>query len=173
MPQEVSEMIFIADDQEIKAIISLLYITGARISEILNLNNDDITYHTENNSKYIRLRIRTLKQKKTGSPFVRLRFLEFNINTPFIINFIEYLPSRAKHDKVFTRYRELAYYYIKKTNRYLSPHAFRHSRAQKFADIIVNPFKLMALTGHVDIKNVMKYVDTSKIALKEFRDKYD
>ena len=152
-------------------ILTLLYDTAARASEIINLKVEDI--HLE--EKYIiligkgnkqrivpmmeqkkKLLIRYVEKKKKKNGYL------FNINGKKI--------SQYTLTKIINKYS-------KKINKQISPHTFRHTRAVHLLDKGVNIIYIQELLGHTSVNTTMEYakvIEKSKFeAIKKVNPKMD
>jgi len=151
---------------QLKAIIATLYVTGARISEILALTPRDIRVNRK--EKLIEINIISLKRKeKEEKPFPTARPLSFNKDTPFIKLLTNYVKDHKTQDKLFYISREMVWYHIKKASESCSPHIFRHSRLQKLADLGATAHQIRMFAGHKKLGSSISYIESSKHALKD------
>lgn len=116
-----------------------------------------------------------LERSKKTKPYTETRILTFKRHNKYVQIFEDYVVWTLKLElddevKLFTLSRQLANYYIKKLNENVSPHAFRHSRFQKLADLGANPIQLKAFGGWKKMETVMKYVEASKLQTEPLKD---
>ena len=121
-----------AESLDLKAFISLIYITGCRLIEECDMTNDDIT--TEKDK--VKMRLYTAKRKDR-----KRRLLILNKNTPFM-NIILRHWKRNENLSLF-RYSKRTYQrrilelnkliHGDNINNYITAHQLRHSRASYLA----------------------------------------
>ncbi len=137
-----------------KVLVKMLYDSGARISEILNLTLKDIDFEAGEISVMGKGRKpRTSFMQKSTIDLLKLLIKSKNIVSP--------------NSLIFTIKPKTAWYHLKKygekfLNRDLHPHMFRHSRLQHLADNGVDAFEIKALAGHSTISITETYVKSSK-----------
>jgi len=114
-----------------KAFVLMLWFTGARLHEVLNLTVRDI----EIGQDYIAVKIKTLKRKDHA---VRINYIP--IRHPFSIILMKYLYRRVRYAKyknqnirIFPFRKTKAEEIIKEFDPYWYPHLFRHTRATLLA----------------------------------------
>ena len=152
--EQVKRMIKVTDDIRMKAILALIWVTGARIGEILKLRKEDFT--VDLNTDTVLILIPTLKG---GSP----RELELSINdTPTMKEII--LPYLAKRDNLLfdigrRRTQQLLQKINKETDYWLTFHQFRHSRITYLArKERASTAELMDWTGWNTSRQVGTYI---------------
>lgn len=141
-------------------ILSLLYDTGARASEIINLKISDI--HLE--EKYIILTGKGNKQRivpimENTKQLLIKHIEENNIVNGYLFNI---------NGKRFSQYTllKIVNKYAKNIDKNISPHTFRHTRAVHLLDKGVNLVYIQELLGHSSITTTMEYakvIEKSKI----------
>lgn len=132
-------------------LLTLLYDTAARASEIIDLKIEDI--HLE--EKYIILTGKGNKQrivsmmeqtKKLLINYIKENYIEsgylFNING-----------NKFSHDTL----SKIINKYTKNIDKQISPHTFRHTRAVHLLDKGVNVIYIQELLGHTSINTTMEY----------------
>lgn len=135
--QETEDMILDADTKCDKALIAILWNTGHRISEILELERSDIWY----DDKWIWFRLKVGKR--------RLEFIH-TIKIPRRAMFVSYIVdyhSELNDNKLFDFTRQYVDYKLKKLNPRASAHKFRHSLATRLAEKGANRYQLDAFFG--------------------------
>lgn len=133
------------------SLISLLYDTAARASEIINLKIEDI-YLEE---KYIILTGKGNKQRIVS-------IMEQTKN--LLVNYIKENHIKSGYlfnikGKNFSQYTltKIVNKYSKKINKQISPHTFRHTRAVHLLDRGVNIIYIQELLGHTSVTTTMEY----------------
>lgn len=134
-PEEVGEMIKKADRARDECLIAVHYLTGARVSEIIELKREHITITDEE----LTIRFKARK-KRTYGPLLKTDKLIFSRDAPFTDRISDYLlennfndddyifPGRGEH---LTRQR--VWQIIKGLNPQTSSHFFRHTRLNKLS----------------------------------------
>lgn len=173
--QEVEDMISIANNIRDKAIISILYLYGCRITECLNLKKSDITI----DNKYIHIKFTVLKRKsKSGLPFKHVVLV--NRDSPFTSYIIDHVTAFDNPDddlflndngnrmmrQEFTRI-------LKKITNNAWCHLFRHTRLTKLAEQGATATQLMTWAGWTDTRPAGIYVQRSTKLIKPLADKIE
>ena len=127
--EDVKMMINAAKDIRMKAILALVWITGARIGEILKLRKEDFIIDPEKN-----LVLLTIQTLKGGVP----RELKLDINTPTMKEIVlRYIQTRHAN-QLFDIGERRAQQWLTEINqelwkddktKWLTFHQFRHSRS--------------------------------------------
>lgn len=131
-------------------LITLLYDTAARASEIINLKVEDI--HLE--EKYIILTGKGNKQRVVSMMEQTKKLLvdyfkENNTQSGYLIN--------INGKKMNERFLRDIIKNINPLNRKISPHVFRHTRAVHLLDKGVNIMYIQELLGHTSVNTTMEY----------------
>lgn len=165
---------------EMRAILAFLYVSGARISEVLILRVRDVIVDGSD----VKVTVATLKRGKSGSPITLTRDLVFTTTTPYINLFIDHWLYAKKemeenpdlYDKdlyLFDSNRKQVWYYIHKVNDYCSPHIFRHSRLQKLADLGASAHEIRLWAGHKRVETSTRYIEQSAQMSERWKYKID
>lgn len=166
--EEVEEMIKKVDQISSnplrdKALLATLYLTGARISEVLNLRKEDLWI--DERKKMVFFRMRPQKRRDT-SPLKHHHILGLSINAPFmnyILELADIMPSRDSWlfhgDYVYPISRVTAWRIIKKLNPNTFPHFFRHTRASILAEMGADAFEIRDWLGRKTLPE--EYVRTN------------
>lgn len=111
---DVIELAKSIDDSKIKALFCALYLTGGRITEVLNLKPKDIELVESKDGKTAMLvKMITLKNKKTGVRIVPIDVRKANME--LIKPLLELRQKTRNDDKMWgDMSRNLAFYYISK-----------------------------------------------------------
>lgn len=149
---EVDSMIERANSFEHKFLIAMLYLTGARPSELLELTREDFEVYYD----YVNVLLRT---KKRGLPRTIQLWNDAPYVKPIILPYIEWL-DRAGLESVFsfkspTWIRIIVY--RASDNKYC-PYSFRHSRLTKMAKAGAGPFELMQWKGAKRFDSIRPYI---------------
>jgi len=149
---EVDEMISRADNFEHKFLLAMLYLTGARPSELLDLRREDFEVYYD----YVNVLLRT---KKRGLPRTLQLWNDAPYVTDIILPYIEYL-DRDMMEGVFTfktpTWVRIIVYRL--SNNKYCPYSFRHSRLTKMAKAGAGPFELMVWKGAKRFDSIRPYI---------------
>jgi len=158
-----------------KALISILWLTGARIQEVLNLTKEDILIDED----YLKIRLQTLKKRRKENEnkfMITYRNLEFERDSNNIVmkecinNIIEYYNSIAegKLFKISQRWaREIINRVTTETiQKRLAAHHFRHSRFTYLAEKNIPINILLHLKGSSDLRSIVPYLQAKHIRIK-------
>lgn len=147
-------------------ILTLLYETGARVSELINIKLEDINFI----NKYVILhgkgnKIRTVPISKDVLNILNNFIKRFNIT-----NKNSYLLGSKYSDKIsrfgvqhvidiyIKKAKEMyPHYYVKK----ITPHSFRHSKAMHLLEAGVNLIYIRDILGHKSITTTEIYAKTN------------
>ena len=152
-------------------ILTLLYDTAARASEIINLKIEDI--HLE--EKYIILTGKGNKQRivpmmEQTKSLLTLYYRENRIISGYLFNINGKKFSKNTLSEIVNKYSKII-------NKKISPHTFRHTRAVHLLDKGVNIIYLQELLGHSSINTTMEYakvIEKSKFdAIKKANPRID
>ncbi|MEM7820443.1 MAG: site-specific integrase [Candidatus Aenigmatarchaeota archaeon] len=160
--KDVEQMLEMVHSKEHRIAIILLYLTGARPSEILSLTKQDFII-LENELK---IKIKTLKRGLD-------RTLIFDrLSTPFATELIAYVNNLAR-DKLFSfssdaRLRQIVY---KASGNRFTPYTFRHNRHYKLAELGATPYELMSWKGSRSMESVAPYVMKAGQMIEKLKDK--
>ena len=148
-------------------ILTLLYETGARVSELINIKLEDITL---NNTPYIILhgkgnKTRSVPISKDVSNILKTYLSRFSIN-----NQNDYILKNRLNEKIT---RDGVQYiidtYIEKAkekypnlyNKKITNHSFRHSKAMHLLEAGVNLVYIRDILGHKSITTTEVYAKTN------------
>lgn len=148
------------------ALLSLLYDTAARASELLNIKLDDILL--DDNPK-VALYGKGNKQRRV--PITNnTKEIILNYINEFKIERYSYLFSNSKGLKYTTKMLEhVIKKYCKKANieKNIHPHSFRHSRAMHLLESGINLIYIRDLLGHSSVKTTEIYARTNEELLRK------
>jgi len=166
---EVEDMIENAHCLRDKAMISILYILGCRITEALNIKKDDIILQIDD---MVSFRIRALKRRDASGVEYSHKITVVK-DTPFMENILAYIDTISYEDKLFDISRVHAWRIIDKLNKNAWCHLFRHTRLTKLAEKGASPFQLQTWAGWKSIKNADSYVQKSDKLILDLANKVD
>ena len=168
--EEAKAIIDSLEAEDMRVIVALLYLTGARVSEVLALTS----YAVKIGHKEVEITVPSLKRpdiKKAGA-FLPSRPLTFKRDAPFMDIIARHVKHvrRIKVDKLFTYKRFKVWYELKKVTQKCSPHSFRHSRLQKLADLGATQSQIKAFAGHSRLDSSTAYIEASKVLIAGVKD---
>ena len=158
-----------------RAMLELLFATGMRISELCNLNREQIddsgrifimgkgkkqrfVYLTPRAQEHLE---RYLSTRNDGSPALFIPYTGRNVSSPKKRISTNYLQERIK------RYREKL-----KINVPTSAHSLRHGFATYLAEEGANPAAIQILLGHESLDTTTRYVHASDKYAEETHRRY-
>ena len=160
-----------------KALIYVLWLTGARISEALRLTLDDVRIDVdEDGRKVLVFEIFTLKRRDhpTRAIPVYLDHPEDGKLARWLVNYFKGLaqknikwlfPDLRSFDKPINR--KHAWRILKQLDERLHCHLLRHSRLTEKARKRMGAFHLQKLAGWTDLRPAMRYIHLDYSDLQE------
>ena len=161
---EINELIYKLDGLD-KLIVSTLYFTGVRVSELININLNDFSFRGGNLTLTI-----TGKGNKSREILVpqKLReiFKELGINltgNAFLLETKDYYGNRRPYSRGTINYRlkNIAKKYG--IDSKLSPHWFRHSHATNALLRGANLREIQQQLGHSSLNTTQQYLDATEL----------
>lgn len=171
---EIEELLKIPDDsiQGLRDhfIIELLYSTGIRVSELVNIKIGDIDFK----NKIIKIKGKGSKERiviygKVCSDLLE-RYLSSSRNNIKNSNLNDYLILNLKGNKLTDRsVRNIIDKYMKKTSiqKHVSPHTLRHTFATHLLDNGADLKAVQELLGHADLGTTQIYTHVSNERLRD------
>ncbi len=153
-----------------KAMVELMYATGMRVSELINLNIEDVHI----NNEFIDVRGKGNKERIVPVNDIAIKALQ-----DYIINGRIVLNKLNRHDAVFLNYqgnrisRQSFWKFLTKhceevgVQKHINPHKLRHSFATHMLENGVDLRLVQELLGHEDISTTQIYTHINKSHLKE------
>ncbi|MCM8786852.1 MAG: site-specific integrase [Candidatus Omnitrophica bacterium] len=153
--KELRETINRARSNEIKVLIAILYLTGARISEVKSIRAKDI--EIDEDCWYIEMI--TLKQRKKEWQIPIKRRLKLVREVLFEKIILPYLKAMGfkENEFIFSKTRQYYYKEIKFANPNMYPHLFRHTLATVLSER-VDPYSLKEWFGWKKLETSLRYV---------------
>lgn len=152
--------------------------TGLRFGDAMNLTNDKIDFKPKDNTLTVRTTMEKVENTRNIKLVLPLHQL-FN-GMPMKILLKYFNPKGADGDTIFQQLtnqevnRQLKILAIaSKIKMVLSFHISRHTFGSLLADITANPYLIMQLMGHADIKTSMIYIHQSESRLTKSLEKYE
>lgn len=163
---EVSQLVDNMHTLELKAIIAALYLTGARISEVLQLKTNNII----KKDKDVTIILVSLKRRGNSSskPTRSLTFEEDAKLMNYLLDYKDFM-ERKRIKRMFKLSRQMVWYHIRQHTDVISPHCFRHSRLQQLADAGAGSHRLRSFAGHAKLETSTTYVESSSALLEPLK----
>jgi integrase/recombinase XerD len=165
--QEVLKLIDSADNLKSKLIVSLLYSSGLRVSEIVNLKVSDIDF--QNNIGWVR--------KGKGS-----KDRMFNLSKNLNDEIQKYLEGRenkyvfSKEEPLTTRNVQKIIFNLRNKagiNKKVTPHTMRHSYATHLLEQGTDIRIIQSLLGHSNLNTTQVYTHVSSDQIKKVQNPFD
>ena len=142
-------------------LVAILYLTGARPSEVLELQQKDIEIQEDQ----LAIRLVTKKLGRAKGFTIRQRFLEIQKSSPFVDYILKW---HSQKDGLLleitdSRIRQIIY---KLSENEFCPYHFRHSRLTKLSRNGASLDELMYWKGSKDEKSVIEYLKAKPIGRK-------
>ncbi len=158
-----------------KACLELMYATGMRVSELVNLKMDDINMDVgfvKCFGKGSKERIVPFgkKAKESIQRYLeksRPKFLKKNISNFLFLTRLSKPMSRQSFWKIIKRYVKIA-----KIKKKVTPHSLRHSFATHILERGADLRIVQEMLGHSDISTTQIYTHVSKDRLKSIHQKF-
>lgn len=158
-----------------KACLELMYATGMRVSEVVNLKMDDINMavgFAKCFGKGSKERIVPFgkKAKESLERYLeksRPQFLKKNISNFLFLTRLGKSMSRQTFWKIIKRYTKLA-----RLKKKITPHSLRHSFATHILERGADLRIVQEMLGHADISTTQIYTHVSKDRLKSIHEKF-
>ena len=178
--EEVMDVLEMPDMQNVygirdRAIIEVLYASGIRVSELVSLDIDDISW----SNKCIKVLGKRNKERLALLSDVTLEYLKVYINENRVKLLKEKSSTKAlflnnRGDRLTDRsIRNIVKKYIKMAaiSKDVSPHTFRHSFATHMLDNGADLRTVQELLGHVELSTTQIYTHFTKSRIKQVYDK--
>jgi len=166
--QEIKNLIDATEFEKTKLIIKMLYSTGLRVSELVNLMPKDIDFNQKEGW------VRKGKGSKDRS---------FNLNQDLSQELKNYLEKNPDNKYLFSRDKPLTARNIQlilkrlskkaNINKKISPHTLRHSFATHLLDRGENLMLIKDLLGHENLETTKIYTHISREQLKKVKTPLD
>lgn len=158
--EETKDMIERAKSLRNKAMIALLYLTGARISEILSVKREDFV--VDEKKKMI---IVNISVEKRGENWVHS--VPMGFNAPFMTYIARWLDANNS-GLLFPIGRIRAWRIVHQLNSDVWPHAFRRNRGNRLIDKGASPHELMTWMGWKSISTADNYITRTSSRIEKF-----
>jgi integrase/recombinase XerD len=155
-----------------KAMLELLYATGIRVSELINLDIDDLNLsagvlrcRSKDKERYIPLYPAAIRALSEYTTFVRPQMLADPDEQSLFVNVSGERMSRQGFWKIIKSYQQKAH--IEKD---ITPHTLRHSFAAHLLENGADLRSIQEMLGHADISSTQIY---SQLVKKQLKDVYN
>ena len=155
-----------------RAMLELLYATGIRVSELINLNIGDInlgagiiTCHGREHDRVIPLYSAAIKALSEYTEFIRPRMLATPEEKALFVNVSGERMSRQGFWKLIKSYQAKA-----GIEKDITPHTLRHSFAAHLLENGADLRSIQEMLGHADISSTQIY---SQLVKKQLKDVYN
>ena len=156
-----------------KAMLELMYATGIRVSELIELDLDDVNLDmgvvrctTAKKSRMIPLYPAALRALSIYIRDVRESMLANIEETALFVNVNGYRMSRQGFWKILKHYQEMAH-----IDKEITPHTLRHSFAVHLLENGADIGSLQELMGHCDVSSTQMYAQLINKKLKSVYEK--
>ena len=153
------------------AMLELLYATGIRVSELIDLNEEDISLNaglirceSKGKERMIPLYPTAIKALSDYIKEVRPRLIADPEETALFVNMNGERMSRQGFWKIVKHYQELA-----GISKEITPHTLRHSFAVHLLENGADLRAIQEMLGHADISSTQVY---TRVVKKQLRDIY-
>ena len=155
-----------------KAMLELLYATGIRVTELIDLNISDVNLaagvircHSRNKERVIPMYPAAIKALKDYISLVRPQMIALPDEQSLFVNISGERMSRQGFWKIIK-------YYQKKANieKDITPHTLRHSFAAHLLENGADIHAIQEMLGHADISSTQVY---SQLVKKQLKDVYN
>jgi len=162
---EIKSMLNNCETKKSKIMLSLLYATGMRVSEITNLKASDIVF--EENIGYIR-QAKGRKDRIFNLPELLIKDLQKQVKKQKELD-QRYLFSGPKAQLSTRNLQKIVQKTAKRAGikKEVHPHTLRHSFATHLLESGVDIRKIQELLGHADLSTTQIYTHISKEELKK------
>lgn len=152
-----------------KAMLELLYATGIRVSELINLNIHDINFdvgfvkcNKGNKERIIPIGSLALKALQNYTNKARKNMVKNNDEKALFVNVNGSRLTRQGFWKIIKQYKNQA-----KIGKEITPHTLRHSFAAHLLDNGADLRSIQEMLGHSDISSTQVYAQIARNRIKE------
>lgn len=161
--EEAMDLIKRARNPRNKFLVAILYMTGARIGEIADLEAKDFS---PVGFGYYSVHLITKKLGKNANPLIRKRILELPEASPFSPYILSWKNSQPEGKVLKCSLRTLKDIITKLSKGKLCCNSFRHSRLTKLSQAGATINELMYWKGAREYKSVEPYIRAKPIGRK-------
>ena len=156
-----------------KAMLEVMYATGIRVTELIDLDMDDVNLdqgiikcNSSKKTRIIPLYPAALKALKTYIKDVRSSMLADPSEQALFVNINGFRMSRQGFWKILKHYQETA-----QIDKEITPHTLRHSFAVHLLENGADLGSLQELMGHCDISSTQMYTHMINQKIKSVYEK--
>jgi len=157
---EVDEMLSMLDSNRKKAMLSILFQTGVRISELINIKREHLTKFDE----YVRIIIENSKRKKDRMVFMSKEYFEEFVEGYLNSHTCEYVIANKWNSSLSSRQASRLIKQISKETigKELSAHDYRASCFTHLHRSGMDIYRIAELAGHSSIQTTQKYIQADE-----------
>lgn len=155
-----------------KAMLELLYATGIRVSELIDLNIGDVNLdagvircHSRNKERFVPMYSVAVKALSDYISLVRPQMIAMPDESSLFVNISGERMSRQGFWKIVKYYQKKA-----KIDKDITPHTLRHSFAAHLLENGADIHAIQEMLGHADISSTQVY---SQLVKKQLKDVYN
>lgn len=155
-----------------RAMLELLYATGIRVTELIDLNINDVNLaegvircHSRDKERYIPMYPKAVKALSDYLELVRPQMIAMPDEEALFVNVGGERMSRQGFWKLIKHYQKKA-----KIEKEITPHTLRHSFAAHLLENGADIHAIQEMLGHADISSTQVY---SQLVKKQLKDVYN
>ncbi len=155
-----------------RAMLELLYATGIRVTELIDLNISDVNLsegvircHSRDKERYIPMYPKAVKALSDYLELVRPQMIAMPDEQALFVNVGGERMSRQGFWKLIKHYQKKA-----KIDKEITPHTLRHSFAAHLLENGADIHAIQEMLGHADISSTQVY---SQLVKKQLKDVYN
>ena len=155
-----------------RAMLELLYATGIRVTELIDLNISDVNLtegvircHSRDKERYIPMYPKAVKALSDYLELVRPQMIAMPDEEALFVNVGGERMSRQGFWKLIKHYQKKA-----KIDKEITPHTLRHSFAAHLLENGADIHAIQEMLGHADISSTQVY---SQLVKKQLKDVYN
>ena len=155
-----------------RAMLELLYATGIRVTELIDLNISDVNLaegvircHSRDKERYIPMYPKAVKALSEYLELVRPQMIAMPDEEALFVNVGGERMSRQGFWKLIKHYQKKA-----KIDKEITPHTLRHSFAAHLLENGADIHAIQEMLGHADISSTQVY---SQLVKKQLKDVYN
>ena len=155
-----------------RAMLELLYATGIRVSELINLDIDDVNLsagvlrcRSKDKVRYIPLYPAAIRALSEYTEFIRPQMIAVPEEVSLFVNVSGERMSRQGFWKIIKSYQQKAH-----IDKDITPHTLRHSFAAHLLENGADLHSIQEMLGHADISSTQIY---SQLVKKQLKDVYN
>ena len=179
----IKSMVERIQDARVKALVSIMYLTGGRIGEVLHIKRINVSLPIINGKEYLKVHMINEKQQNTHNRTKDILCASVERDTELIQAFLIYVNSgiitfaderifNITPQRVHVLLKKHAKLYVETNESYMTPHLFRHIRATHLSEQQdYNLFELMKFLGWITLDMATRYVKPNQNVMAKKLDK--